>query len=320
MKKIISIVAAIATLTTMTGYAQDAVSEEIQGDVMLISEEAPAAELGYISNYMTTFGKIKEVSEASITVESAEGMEMVFNFDKSSYLIDANTVLPFDINNRETDDVVIFHSTAMTRSIPPQSFAYAVMGNIKEDTKIPMYTEVEKVTESEDGVVITTERGEKEITLLKDAEISPYLTRNIVTAADLCEGAKVLLWYDTMTMSIPAYASSDRAVILEGIGDVTVGGIDIDLNENEEVYEENGVEMVPVRTVAETLGFEVNWEDATQSVTLVKDNFTSNIVIGDRKAGMNKAIVELLTAPVLKNDKTYVPMDYFEMLNEQAAF
>ena len=61
MKKIISIAAAIVTLTTMTGFAQDSVSEQIQGDIMLISEN-PAEEQRYISNYMCTYGKIKEVS------------------------------------------------------------------------------------------------------------------------------------------------------------------------------------------------------------------------------------------------------------------
>ena len=316
MKKLISTVLAVAAFTSMTAFANN--------DIMLISEE-PAEEVATIAApaYFTTYGDITEVTEDYIMVNTFDGQEIQFNTSIDTVVIDANTVLPMDLANRESDKVAITYADAMTLSLPPQAYAYAIIGNIKADMGNPIFTIVEEVKSTENGIIIVTEAGSKEITVPSSAEVAPYLTRNIVTLADIKAGSNVLLWYDMMTMSIPAYATSEKVVILPGnvldMGEedegLMVNGVAITLLEDELVYDNNGVEMLPLRTVAEALGFKVEWVDETQSIIISKDAFTATIRIGTPEGGINKARLVLETAPILYGgSKTYVPTSFFAEL------
>lgn len=315
MKKIISTVLAVAALTSMTAFANN--------DIMLISEE-PAEEVATIAApaYFTTYGDITEVTEDYIMVNTIDGQEIQFNTSIDTVVIDANTVLPMDLANRESDKVVITYADAMTLSLPPQAYAYAIIGNIKTEMGNPIFTIVEEVKSTENGIVIVTDAGSKEITVPSSAEVAPYLTRNIVTLADIKAGSNVLLWYDMMTMSIPAYATSEKVVVLPGnvldMGEedgLMVNGVEITLLEDEVVYDNNGVEMLPLRTVAEALGFKVEWVNETQSIIVSKDAFTATIRIGTVEGGINRARLVLETAPILYGgSKTYVPTSFFAEL------
>ncbi len=317
MKKVLSLVLAITAITSMTAFAND--------DIMLISEE-PATEITETISapaYVTTYGDIAEVTEEYILVKTVNGEEIQFNTSKSTQVIDANTVLPLNLNERETDKVAVSHSSATTMSIPAQSYAYVIIGNIKSDMGNPIFTIAEDVKEAEDGIVIVTENGSKEITVPSSANVSPYLTRNIVTLADIKAGTNLLIWYDAVTTSIPAYATSERAVVFAGnlleISEnsdaLVVNGVEITLAEDEIVYDNNGIEMLPLRTVAETLGFKVEWVHETQSIIVSKDAFNSTLRIGEEGCGINRARLMLEAAPFLYNGcKTYVPASYFAEL------
>lgn len=318
MKKILALVLAIAALTSMTAFAQD--------DIMLISENPAAEEVATMAEpaYLSTYGEVTEVADDYVLVKTVDGEEIQFNTSELTQIIDANTVLPLDLTARETNTVMVTYSNAMTMSIPPQAYAFAIIGNIKTEMGNPIYTIVEEVKTNEDGIVIVTEGGSKEITVPSNAEVSPLLTRNIVTLADVKKGSDVLLWYDMMTMSIPAYATSEKVVILPssaltlmGVEEdgLKVNGVDITLAEDEIVYDNNGVEMLPLRTVAEALGFKVEWVNETQSIIVSKDAFTATIRIGTVEGGINKMRLVLETAPILYNDcKTYVPASFFNEL------
>ena len=315
MKKVLSLVLAIAAFTSMTAFAQN--------DIMLISEN-PTEEVATMQEaaYLSTYGEILEVADDYIVVKTTDGEEIQFNTSDLTQIIDANTVMPLNLKERETNAVMITYSNAMTMSIPPQAYAYAIIGNIKSEMGNPIYTIVDEVKTSEDGIVIVTDGGSKEITVPSTAEVSPYLTRNIVTLADIKSGSNILLWYDMMTMSIPAYATSEKVVVLAGNvlesveeDGLYVNGVEITLAEDEIVYDNNGVEMLPLRTVAETLGFKVEWVNETQSIIISKDAFTATVRIGTVEGGVNKMRLVLETAPVLYGgSKTYVPTSFFAEL------
>lgn len=323
MKKALSLVLAATAITTMTAFAND--------DVMLISDE-PATEVVETMEapaYLTAYGDITEVGEDYIVVNTTDGQEIQFNTSDSTQIIDANTVLPLDLTARETDKVAITYSNAATMSIPPQAYAYAIIGNIKSDMGNPIFTIVEEVVQGKDGITIITENDSKHINVQATAEISPYLTRNIVTLSDIKAGSNVLLWYDAVTMSIPAYATSEKVVVMPGnvmempaestdepsTDALTVNGVEITLAEGEVVYDNNGIEMLPLRTVAETLGFKVEWVNETQSIIVSKDAFSATVRIGTTEGGINKMRLVLETAPVLYGGtKTYVPTSFFAEL------
>ena len=306
MKKIISLVMAMLIILSMGVFADD---------VMLISEEGAAVEEAVMPNYLTAYGEIKEAGEGYIVVNTADG-EVQFNYsDEFTFLVDAGTVEYFNIAERKTDMVMVAYSTAMTRSIPPQAAACAIIGNIESEMGNPIYTEVEDVEKTDDGIVIITENGSKEITVPAEAEVAPFRTRNIVRLEDVVKGSKVLLWYDMMTMSIPAYATSEKVVILaqpeapveEGL---FVNGVKIELKDGEEVYMNGDVEMLPLRTVAETLGCTVSWDDATMGVKVEKGDVVSTFVVTEE--GNVARTVDAVNA-ILRGDKTYVPANFFDI-------
>ncbi len=330
MKKVLSLILAIVAITSMTAFAQDDIML-INEDVMLISEEETAEVPMAEAMYMSAYGTIKEVADDYVLVTTMDGEEIQFNTSEFTQVIDANTVMPLDLKERESDLVMITYSNAMTMSIPPQAYAFAIVGNIKSEMGNPMFTIVEDVKTTEGGIVIVTDGGMKEITVPSTAQVSPYLTRNIVTLADVKAGSNVLLWYDMMTMSIPAYATSERVVVLAGnvmdvfneeeTEEVTeeglfVNGVKITLAEDEVEYDNNGVKMLPLRTVAETLGFKVEWINETQSIIVSKDAFSATVRIGTVEGGINKMRLVLETAPILYGgSKTYVPASFFTELN-----
>ncbi|MDR1541288.1 MAG: copper amine oxidase N-terminal domain-containing protein [Clostridiales bacterium] len=61
--------------------------------------------------------------------------------------------------------------------------------------------------------------------------------------------------------------------------------------------------MLPLRAVAETLGAKVSWSDAAKTVTIAKGGQTLALIIG-------KALPNGLGMPVIRNDRTFVPIRY----------
>jgi hypothetical protein len=65
----------------------------------------------------------------------------------------------------------------------------------------------------------------------------------------------------------------------------------------------NGRTMVPVRFIAENLGAKVDWNDATEEVTIVVDGQVLSFKVGQEIPGFD-------VTPVIKNDRTLVPIRY----------
>ena len=61
--------------------------------------------------------------------------------------------------------------------------------------------------------------------------------------------------------------------------------------------------MVPIRVVTEALGGKADWNAASQTVTLTIDGSLLRMTIGQTIAGFD-------AAPVILNDRTYVPIRY----------
>lgn len=78
----------------------------------------------------------------------------------------------------------------------------------------------------------------------------------------------------------------------------------------------NGRTMVPVRAIAEALGYKVTFDDETRAVQLSKDGVTIELYIdrtGVKRIEQGKAGVEKSTdaAPYMKQERTYVPVRFF---------
>ena len=94
-----------------------------------------------------------------------------------------------------------------------------------------------------------------------------------------------------------------------------------------EVYKENDKIMVPLRFVAENLGFKVEWNEENQAVrlddgtvnTMVRIGGDSYYMASSTAIGMS-APTPLGAAPVIKGEFTYVPADMFNILCGKTAY
>ena len=78
-----------------------------------------------------------------------------------------------------------------------------------------------------------------------------------------------------------------------------------------EVEDVDGITMIPLREVAEGLGYTVNWNDESWSIEVIKGASYATMAIGeDAYAFSRMAHRPLGKAPTLINDKTYVPVNF----------
>ena len=103
-------------------------------------------------------------------------------------------------------EVTVYYSPKMTRSIPPQAEAYAVvLGDNSE--KMGKFFKVEEVTMSEDKTYVSVINTNESLI----ATVDKKANKNF---AEIKAGDNLMVWYDMMTMSLPARTNANKVVIL----------------------------------------------------------------------------------------------------------
>ena len=198
------------------------------------------------------------------------------------------------------DKIFAYYSAAMTRSLPPQSQAIAIVTQIQENVSHAELFTVGEIISREDGEVrALNKEGSLIVTFLKENPLAPFKTKQIATTEDIQAGTQLFIWYDIMLMSYPGQTAALKAVL--------VGQEDIP--------------MVPLRSVAEDLGFTVVWDGKEQSIFLDNGTVKTTLCIGQDSyfKASSQAIGltqnhRLGKAPVLIDSKTYVPASLFDFL------
>lgn len=96
----------------------------------------------------------------------------------------------------------------------------------------------------------------------------------------------------------------------------SVGAVNVILNSSylkfpdQEPVVVNGTTLVPIRAVAEALGLTVMWDDPSDTVTLKKDNFYIELVIGSTKVKTSSGEKTLAVPPQIINGSTMVPLRF----------
>jgi len=68
--------------------------------------------------------------------------------------------------------------------------------------------------------------------------------------------------------------------------------------------------LVPLRAVAEVLGFAVSWDRQSRSIGLSKNETKLVLMIGKKKAVVNSQVINLDVAPRIINGRTLVPLRF----------
>ncbi|MCD8196792.1 MAG: hypothetical protein LUE24_06470 [Lachnospiraceae bacterium] len=146
------------------------------------------------------WGVVTDAYEGVIVVDNQSEVsssgEMELIIGDETYVLDASTGLPVLLDEVETGSFEAYLGAEMTMSLPPQTTPYMVIVNIPEDSRTPQYAIAAEVTEEDDGSLTLTATDGRVYGISDSAQITPYLTKNIVTMDDIRVGISCLIWAD----------------------------------------------------------------------------------------------------------------------------
>ena len=89
---------------------------------------------------------------------------------------------------------------------------------------------------------------------------------------------------------------------------VTVNGVQKEVVMDVEPFISNNRTMLPIRFVAEALGFKVEWDDPTRTVILTDKDTVVKIPVDTNQIIVNGTVFESDVKPILKSNRTMLPI------------
>ncbi|NQX44753.1 N-acetylmuramoyl-L-alanine amidase [Paenibacillus tritici] len=106
-------------------------------------------------------------------------------------------------------------------------------------------------------------------------------------------------------------------VVLPGHGQAAAGqnkilldGQELTAGQGVPVENVNNSIMVPLRMIAENLGYKVDWNQTSKTVTIEQQGKTMQLIVNQTAASVDGKTVILNTAPLLRNNTTLVPIRF----------
>lgn len=132
-----------------------------------------------------------------------------------------------------------------------------------------------------------------------------------LTKEDIYE-RDLLVFYNIMMPSLPAQTNPSKIIVL-ALREEAMDKEEIVLSK--ELFKlEDGTVMIPLRQVAEALGFKVTWNAQTKSVEVLKGVNWSSLTIGRNNYNFARMLIRLEAPPILVEAKTYVPVSFVEQV------
>lgn len=126
---------------------------------------------------------------------------------------------------------------------------------------------------------------------------------------------QMIVYYDFTTKSIPAQTTPNKIIVLsQQIEDKINIIVEDNIIEAPNAYiSDFGNVMVPVRAIAEAMGYEVKWNNEDRSVAIGE---SISFKLNEKNFKSNESVITLEEPSVLNNELTYVPLSFFkEVIN-----
>ncbi|WP_371380132.1 stalk domain-containing protein [Sporomusa aerivorans] len=262
-----------------------------------------------------TTGAIKEINQDQVRI-SGEGAyrEIVLNVQAGAYILNAEDGAQIGLQDlKKGDKVTAYYGPAVTKSIPPQGNAIALLVGTPKTGSAGMYMQVAQLEKNQDSSIkALCTNADRIVTISPDV---------FAQTADIKEGSELIVWYDIMTMSMPAQAKATKVVLLPakadikvhtGAGTIVLNGKELALSEQDIIKTDGGAVMLPLSVIAEGLGYDIVWNGENRTVDLQNGACTmATLTIGSKTYGKLKMAVLLERAPEIINGKTLVPVEFF---------
>ena len=197
-------------------------------------EEMPASE-----TYFGTVASIEKDEEGnviSISLTSEENGDYVMNVTDNTVWVDAvEKVKDSQEDLTEGETIYVYHSPVSTRSLPPQSEAFAVVLNVPQDIAVGVYHEVEEVTTTENDTRLLTNNGGLYLIISDETAVKDYETGEVADISAVAEGDRVIAWYDAVAMSYPGQANVSDILVLPAVETVETEADTADVDADSDV-------------------------------------------------------------------------------------
>ncbi len=312
MKKI----GAVALTALLAGSAWSPYVVKANEDVIVMESD----EVKDVSDFMRETGVITNIevreNERMVTVENDEGLITVFRILDETLLFNSGTsneMEPVDLKKDMKVNAYYDKNKPMILIYPAQITPelFFVM-----DEEEPVSVKVGKF--DQDFLSLDKELklniGEKTTLLNQQGEK--------IEMAEL-KGKELVVFYSITTMSLPPQTPPTKIIALDLLTvEETVEEEEkpeipktvLDLIEKDH-YVKDGMKMIPLRKVAEELGYFVLSQPKANGAFLTKGNLSFTITRGEKSYGFNKSLQQFTTAPeLISGNKTYVSEEILEIL------
>lgn len=300
MRKILFLAVFILLAAVNTSFASNSAAA--------ITERVPAV--------MVMMGQIKEVNEKSVLVEANDSKmgKVQANISQETYIYNNEKREFVNVSDlKKGQKVVLYHSPMMTRSIPPQSPAFAII--IGSGEQLAKYYRVDEVYESNKGLKFLTQNG--------GLIVSAQMEKNIKAKDEL------LVWHGPVAMSMPGQTTASNIVNLSNMkkevvtmhlnaGVIAVNGKEIQIttgkatNDAYQVIKKGKTYLVPLMPIAKALDIQATFEQGKNVVILDDGGEFAIISLDDKKCSFDGEQIELSSAPKMIKGEIMVPIDLFK--------
>lgn len=330
----LSLLTNMGTSALIAADAKPAEDIVITKDINLQEETQPILDMinpFATARFFAFRGTVQKVTVAEngltyIAVEDAAGAPAVFVVSKDTYIVGNPEAKAGDSAVKVGDVVTGYYDATlpMIMIYPPQyTTEVLVVGEQEENIKVDVFN---KELVSSDKML--------KLMLSPDTKVT---SKDGTAYEGELANRKLLVYYTVSTRSIPAQTSPTQIIVLseeevapigqpEDTGTETdladlgiaVGSLEIVVNNQviqaPAAYQGGHSVMVPLRAMAEAIGYKVTWNQTKQQVGLSMDSGEDvTLLIGqDMVQTAGHGTVKLEEAAALKEGVTYVPLKFFK--------
>lgn len=298
--------AALLAGGTNIAYSSAAKNDEVS-EVDSNLEEAKEIET---SDYVKFSGIIKDIEKEeekwTLTVEDENGEPIILFVDAHSFLFHNGNGLKLNYSELEKGTSV----EAYYDKNKPMILIYPA--RVTPDFMI--------INEEKNLAQVKVGKFDEKLLSL-DGQLKLNIDKETILVNQLGESIEqedlnrkeLIVFYNFTTRSIPPQTSPSKIIAFDKTIEKKAKVAEI--IKNDHLFKE-GVKMIPLRAVAEELGYYVQRDSKIPTFYISKQNLTYTITRGKKVYGYNRSIGQFEVAPFFHNDKTYVPEEFLELLLE----
>lgn len=271
-------------------------------------------------NYIAFEGSIKEIKAqegyVSISLTDGDTDEIigVFSLSEETMIIDqgrGETIGSSELKEGQKLTGYYRKDMPMIMIYPPRISPELVIVKDLEEKSFIKHSNFDEELVSADSLLKLNMSGNTIITDQKGEECKEEELYN----------QDLIVFYTITTKSIPAQTNPSKIIVLkkQSLEDNQISDGSSLVDEIDEIvksdsYRKGETVMIPLRKVAEYLGYEVEWNNESRSVLLRKGNVSFTLTIGREEYGYNKSLGKFEQVPELTNGKTYVTQSFIDIL------